>query len=240
MSVVGEDRRGRVLPGDRESSVYERLRELIVHGRLAPGSRIIETEIADRLSVSRTPVRSALQRLQQEGYIVSVSSGKQARPMVAPLTQGDAWEVFDIVGGVEGLAGRLAAALGERERAELSSRLEEVNARLQIETENDQMDRGLLFELDTEFHWTYVEVAAGPRLLALHEAIKPQAERYVRLYTSALWGEVSTSVREHAVIIAAIAEGDEVATQRAIQENWRNAALRLSRVIDTVGERGSW
>src|SRR5690625_9106 len=133
MSVVGEDRRGRVLPGDRESSVYERLRELIVHGRLAPGSRIIETEIADRLSVSRTPVRSALQRLQQEGYIVSVSSGKQARPMVAPLTQGDAWEVFDIVGGVEGLAGRLAAALGERERAELSSHLEVLYDRLQIE-----------------------------------------------------------------------------------------------------------
>src|SRR5690625_7352639 len=77
------------------------------------------------------------------------------------------------------------------------------------------MDRGLLFELDTEFHWTYVEAAAGPRLLALHEAIKPQAERYVRLYTSALWGEVSTSVREHAVIIAAIAEGDEVEIGRA-------------------------
>src|SRR5690625_7825080 len=105
MSVVGEDRRGRVLPGDRESSVYERLRELIVHGRLAPGSRIIETEIADRLSVSRTPVRSALQRLQQEGDIVSVSSGRQARPIVAALTQGCAGEAVDIVNESGGATG---------------------------------------------------------------------------------------------------------------------------------------
>src|SRR5690625_6260802 len=97
--------------------------------------------------------------------------------MVAPLTQGDAWEVFDIVGGVEGLAGRLAAARGERERAELSSRLEEVNARLQSETEKNRMDRGLLFELDTEFHCAAFEVAAGRRLMALHAAIEPQADR---------------------------------------------------------------
>src|SRR5690625_7962741 len=100
------------------------------------------------------------------------------------------------------------------------------------------MDRGLLFELDTEFHWTYVEVAGGPRLLALHEAIKPQAERYVRLYTSALWGEVSTSVREHAVIIAAIDEVDEVTPERTIQENHRDYGTRQRRHIDTIVDVG--
>ena len=57
-------------PGiDRGTQAYEHLRELIVLGRLAPGSRLIETEIADRLGLSRTPIRSALQRLMQEGYI---------------------------------------------------------------------------------------------------------------------------------------------------------------------------
>ena len=54
---------------DRASQAYRRLRELIVHGRLAPGARIIETEVAGKLGISRTPVRAALQRLQQEGYI---------------------------------------------------------------------------------------------------------------------------------------------------------------------------
>ena len=62
--------------GDRVTVVYHRLRELIVRGRLAPGARIIETVIAARLGVSRTPVRAALQRLQQEGYVVVASPGQ--------------------------------------------------------------------------------------------------------------------------------------------------------------------
>jgi DNA-binding GntR family transcriptional regulator len=53
--------------GDRVSQAYHQLRELIVWGKLAPGPRIIETDVATRLGVSRTPVRSAVQRLQQEG-----------------------------------------------------------------------------------------------------------------------------------------------------------------------------
>ena len=50
---------------DRATQVYRQLRELIVHGRLAPGARIIETEVASRLGVSRTPVRAALQRTRR-------------------------------------------------------------------------------------------------------------------------------------------------------------------------------
>ncbi len=213
---------------------------MIVHGRLAPGTRIIETEVASRLAVSRTPVRSALQRLQQEGYIIAAGQGRQTRPSVAPLTREDAWELFGIVGGIEGLASRQAAALEPEQRAELVTQLEGVNQRLLRATEPEHLDRNLLFNLDTEFHHAYVAASAGPRLRVLHDAIKPQAERYVRLYTSALWDEVGTSVQEHKVIIDAIAAGEEEAAQRAVQENWRNAASRLNRVIGTVGERGSW
>ncbi|MCY3548496.1 MAG: GntR family transcriptional regulator [Gemmatimonadetes bacterium] len=83
---------------DRGTQAYQHLRELIVHGRLAPGSRLIETEVAERLGLSRTPVRSALQRLMQEGYISDPGTGRQSRPYVAPLTQDDAFELLHIVG----------------------------------------------------------------------------------------------------------------------------------------------
>jgi DNA-binding GntR family transcriptional regulator len=240
MTTTDRQRTRRDPAANREALVYEQIRELIVHGRLAPGTRIIETEVASRLAVSRTPVRSALQRLQQEGYIIAAAQGRQTRPSVAPLTREDAWELFGVVGGIEGLAARLAAALEPPARRELVAKLEAVNQSLLRATQPEHLDRNLLFNLDTEFHHAYVAASAGPRLRVLHEAIKPQAERYVRLYTSALWGEVGTSVREHDVIIAAIAAGDAEAAQHAVQENWRNAALRLNRVIDTVGERGSW
>ncbi len=71
---AGLDRTTPIMRGERPLVVYEQLRHLIVHGHLAPGSRIVESDVAGRLGVSRTPVRGALQRLQQEGYIVDPSS----------------------------------------------------------------------------------------------------------------------------------------------------------------------
>src|SRR3989442_12200220 len=96
---------------DRVSATYRRLRELIVGGRLAAGARLIETELASRLGVSRTPVRAALLRLAQEGYILSPGAGRRARPAVAALTREDAPGLFNIIAEVEGLAARPAASL---------------------------------------------------------------------------------------------------------------------------------
>src|SRR5258705_7633304 len=95
---------------DRVSATYRRLRELIVGGRLAAGARLIETELAGRLGVSRTPVRAALLRLAQEGYILSPGAGRRARPAVAAPTPADAAELFNIIAGNEGLAPRRAPA----------------------------------------------------------------------------------------------------------------------------------
>jgi DNA-binding GntR family transcriptional regulator len=97
-----------------------------------------------------------------------------------------------------------------------------------------------IFDLDTGFHFAYVEAGAGSRLLALHAATKPQSERYIRLYINSLVDEIATSVEEHNVIIRRIADGDAVGAQHAVDTNWRNAAARLERVIATLGERGSW
>jgi DNA-binding GntR family transcriptional regulator len=85
-----------------------------------------------------------------------------------------------------------------------------------------------------------VEDVISPRLRALHDAIKPQVERYSRLYVSSLVDELPTSVREHDVIIRANAKGDAAAAQRAVETNWRNAGNRLARVIAHMGERGMW
>lgn len=231
---------GLVPRGERVNRAYQQLRELIVRGRLAPGTRIIETEVAARLGVSRTPVRSALQRLQQEGYIVGSDAGRQSRPTIAPLTKEDAWELFHIVGAMESLAGRLAAQLPIGPRLLLVQALKRCNADLAESASAPRPDENRVFDLDMGFHRMYVQAAAGPRLLALHDAIKPQAERYERLYISALMEEIHTSVAEHEVIIEAIEAGDGRAAQLAIETNWSNAAERLARVIASMGERGSW
>jgi len=230
----------RTTRGDRIARAYDQLRELIIWGRLAPGSRIIESDIAERLGVSRTPVRSALHRLQQEGWITGVGRRKEHRLVIAPLTREDARELFDVVGAVEGLAARGAAALPPAARKALAEDLRSRNAQLAPSGKGPRPDPVRIFDLDTGFHRRYVEAGAGPRLLALHDAVKPQAERYVRLYTSALVDEIGQSVVEHAAIIDRIAAGSAEGAQKAVERNWRNAAARLTRVIVSLGERGSW
>ncbi len=225
---------------DRGAHAYERLRDLIVHGQLAPGAWIIESDVASRLGVSRTPVRAALQRLQQEGYVVINARGKQARAAVAPLTRDDARELFGIVGALEGLGAGRTAELPASRRDAAAADMEDLNGRLLEVAHSGRPDPGRIFDLDTAFHRRYVEAAGSRRLLNLHDAIKPQAERYIRLYTSALVNEIGTSVLEHDQILAAVRAGDAAAARDAARRNWANASDRLSRVIDTVGERGSW
>ncbi|MEO8449154.1 MAG: GntR family transcriptional regulator [Gemmatimonadota bacterium] len=225
---------------DRPKQVYEQLRNLIVHGRLAPGSRLVETDIATRFNVSRTPVRGALQRLQHEGYIIDSPSMRQSRPTVSPLTQEDAQELFDIVGDLEGLAAYLAAELPTPKRQALLKELNTTNNELKKTAAAQRPDHERLWKLDEKFHQGYVDSAAGPRLRALHSAVKPQAERYERLYVTFLAGEIHTSADEHDIIIQGIASGKPGEAKEAVHRNWHNAAERLGRVIERMGERGRW
>jgi DNA-binding GntR family transcriptional regulator len=70
--------------------------------------------------------------------------------------------------------------------------------------------------------------------------VKPQAERYIRMYISLLVSDITASVAEHEAIIAAIESGDADAAEAGVETNWRHAADRLSHVIEVAGERGSW
>jgi DNA-binding GntR family transcriptional regulator len=225
---------------DRASDTYERLRDLIVSGQLAPGSRVIETDVAERLGVSRTPVRSALQRLRQEGYIVSSGDGERSRPTIAPLTKADAQELFYIVGQIEGLAAYFTAQLAEEERTRVVEELHAINRQYSESVDEAKHDFNHLFEIDTRFHRGYVEAGAGPRLLELHNSMKPQAERYIRVYIRVLTAQIPISVKEHGKIVDAIEAGEPDRAERAVQTNWRNATERLNLVIEDVGERGSW
>lgn len=226
---------------DRPDMVYRELRELIVSGRLAPGTRLVESTAAERLGVSRTPVRSAFQRLQREGYAVPENEGdERQRLIVAPVTADDAADLFHIVGELEGLAGFYAAGQEREKRSSLVRRLDEINDALLDESQKKQTDAYRAFQLDANFHRRYVMEAAPPRLMALHDAIKPQAERYARLYVSALTDVLDLSVAEHSLIIRAIEVGDADSAQRAIQTNWRNAANRVWALIAEWGGSGGW
>lgn len=86
-----------------------RLRELILSGELAPGARIAELALVDRLGVSRTPIRAALIRLEQEGLLEALSAGGYK---VRRFSEADIEDAIEVRGTLEGLAARLAAERG--------------------------------------------------------------------------------------------------------------------------------
>jgi DNA-binding GntR family transcriptional regulator len=225
---------------DGSSTAYVNVRELIVSGRLAPGGRVIESELAERLGTSRTPVRSALHRLQGEGYVIARRGGRRTLLTVAPLTREDGRELFWIVGELEAMAAHWVARGDGGDRHQVAETMLRTNQELLLASDAEAPDPARLFDLHTRFHQTYVDACGGPRMQAMHAVVKPQAERYRRLYSTALGGHIHASLAEHEAIIRGIEQGDPDAAELAVKANWRNAAERLARVIDRVGERGSW
>jgi DNA-binding GntR family transcriptional regulator len=221
-------------------TAFQEIRELIVHGRLSPGTWILEADLAERLNLSRTPVRGAIQWLQREGYILEHRNVSKSRMTVSPLTKEDANELYLIIGNMEGIAGRGVAQLPEAQRKQIGAQLTALNDRLEGIAAGKSGNPGEIFEIDREFHRLIIKYGAGPRLTALHGGIEPQTERYWRLYASSIINDLHTSVEEHIAIIRAVEAADADALQTALETNWLKGAERLGHVIDIFGERGSW
>ena len=226
--------------GSSVTRAFEELRGLIVRGNLPPGAWIVESEIAERLGLSRTPIRGALQWLHREGYVVEHKGPRKARIIVAPLTRDDARELYMMVGHLERLAGTLVVAMPAGARTAIANDLAALNAQLSDIASQRPVDPRRVFDLDEAFHTRIVEASGGRRLVTLYKSVRPQVERYWRLYASSIINELHVSVAEHDAIIRAIRTGDETAVHGGLARNWSGGFERISRLIEIFGERGSW
>jgi len=138
------------------------LRELVFSGQLAPGERISELAVVDRLGVSRTPVRLALVRLEEEGLVEPAASGGFS---VRAFTTDDIVDAIELRGVLEGTAARFAAERGP-DRAELAALNDCVGAldalinRRVLAVE----DFGDYLRLNERFHALLLDLAASPVL----------------------------------------------------------------------------
>jgi DNA-binding GntR family transcriptional regulator len=240
--------RPRAIRGAAEASdrAYQRLHALIVNGSLTPGSPLVETDLTASLAVSRTPVRAALLRLEQEGLVVrrtprgSPGTSAGGRAFVAPLTADDLREVFLMIGALEATAVRQAAALEPRRREALAAVLEESNRGLRAAVGRRPPDLALGQDLHVRFHRALVAAAAGPRLQGEIDALAPQAERYERVYCATTMYAVDEFAAAHETIIGAVLTGDADAAERAAGADWRLTAERHCEMVKILGERGNW
>src|SRR5688572_1703659 len=103
--------------GELPERTYAKLRDLIIRGRLAPGERAVETELARRFGISRTPLRESLARLTREGYLVPATQGRRKELVVPPLDTAAVAELWGIIGALEGFAVQAVAGMSADERA---------------------------------------------------------------------------------------------------------------------------
>jgi GntR family transcriptional regulator of vanillate catabolism len=149
-----------------------RLRDLILKGDLAPGERVSELAIVERLGVSRTPIRSALIRLEEEGLLEAVPSGGFA---VRAFSERDIHDSIELRGTLEGLAARLAAERGASPAglAGLRNCVAEIDALI----DGSEIDADLFsgyVGLNAQFHELLVSLAESP-------AVSRQIERAINL-----------------------------------------------------------
>ena len=182
-----------------EDQVYSRLEEEISSGELPSGKILTENDLSVRFGVSRTPVRSALRRLGEEG-LVEIAPNRRAN--VVGVTLEDLIDTYKIRMRLEGLASGLAA---ERMTKEEKDRLTEAVELSEYYIKKQDTEH--IKELDTEFH-SIIYGASGSRMLCrilteLHRNIR----RYRKLSLS-VPGRLEKSIEEHREILGAILAGD--------------------------------
>ena len=184
--------------------VYTSLKKAIVDGDLRPGERLKETEIALSLGASRTPVREALSRLQQEGLVRQMRSGGL---VVVQLSEDDVREIFGLIMALESYAARLAA---ERVTEEQLEHLRSICDRADGLAKSGAAG---LNEVNYQFHHMLIEATGQRRLGEIIGNLRTAMQPY-RAVTLATASFRAQSVRDHRAMLDLLArrDGDRLAT----------------------------
>lgn len=218
--------------GQVEDRTYEALRELIVTGRLPPGGRAVETRLAARLGVSRTPVRAAIARLSREGFLVPTTSGRRIEHRAAPVGVEDMEELWGIMGALESHALRRIDRLSEPDRRALAEELRSINRELRSASSARPRDVERLADLQGAFHTCFIERCAGKHLRTMHEGIRPHLRRYEWAYGTQAHAPYEPSTQEHEEIIDAIRDGDGERAATLVVRHWDGAARRTTEIME--------
>lgn len=201
----------------RRITPYERIKQAIMSGDLVPGAQLVELALAEWCEVSRTPVREALLRLEQDGLVVRTDQGMVVRDSSPE-------EILDIYDTRVVLEGRAAAVAAERRTSHdlmaMRRLLEKVN-RL------DASDPHALAEVNREFHRAIWRASHNDSLIDLLERLNLLLGRYPAT-TLAYPGRVKSASREHKKLVDAIEARDhDAAAAAAIQHFMAARDIRL-------------
>jgi DNA-binding GntR family transcriptional regulator len=186
---------------------YALILEAIDSHLYVPGDRLVESELADRFGVSRTPIREALQRLETQNLLTR--DGRSL--IVASLDHTQVSELYVVRGELEGLAARLAASHATPEEVRV----------LRDMLEDDQALVGnpdALSRANRRFH-KQIHLASHNRFLVQQLDLVHRSMALLATTSLAAEGRSADTLAEHAAIVAAIENGDGDAADRALRDH---------------------
>lgn len=186
---------------------YEQLKEAIYLGDLQPGQHLVETSLAQSFKVSRTPIREALTRLEQDGLLVRTRMGLTVRER----NPGEVLDIYEVRILLEGAAGRTAA---ERRTTNDIFELRQAHRRYVAASDKDQRAK---VAANRHFHQVVWHAAHQPALADLLRRIDLQLGRFP-ITTLSYPGRWESSIKQHEALVAAIEDRDgdraaEIASQ---------------------------
>lgn len=194
--------------------VFTMLRQAILTGKLQPGDRLVERELAEQLGVSRTPVREALRKLELENLVTHIP---RKGVVVSEISRKDVIEIFDIRACLEGLAAALAAQKATRDE------LQGLRALLnEMEIAAGNRDYEELSEIHDEFHKRLFDIADSPRLVQMINSLSDYISRFTKTGYS-IPGRSSAAMQEHHEILEALEAKDSARAETIAGDHVMNS-----------------
>ena len=210
-------------------AVCETLRDAIRTGILEPGERLMEVQLAEELGISRTPVREAIRKLEQEGYVIMMP---RRGTYVSDISTNDVKEIFEIRSALESLATGLAARRIEPEELETLQ-----NLLIEIEGYIIENDMEKIVETDIKFHGLLYKVSRNERLVSIISNLKEQLARF-RTLSMSYPGRLQETLEEHSEMVEAIANGDVSAARDAAEHHMERAEKTLLKAMRRAKNKG--
>ena len=201
--------------------VREDILGLILAGELAPGSRINEPDVAERLAVSRVPVREALRELEATGLVVA---RKNVGVFVREFSPKEVADLYELRAVLDGHAGLRAGGLAEAPRRALSRTLQAATAAMRKAAR--RRDLAAYYAENLRFHWAIVEAAGNQKLAEAYRAAVQQLHLW-RLKNLSRPVGMAASIAEHEAIAKAVREGDSTRAGRLLADHVGSARRRL-------------
>lgn len=200
---------------NKSDQIYYTVRNDIVRGEYPGGTFLTEAELCTQFSVSRTPVREALIRLSQDGFVQLIPNRGAVIPHV---TITDIIDILHIRAANEGLAAYLVAKNASEPAVK---KLETSVAREEKLLSDDKADPLVISREDFEFHHLLADCCGNHRLAHILGIVDNQMHRFAHVSADTLALEtLSISVRYHRQVLDAIRDHDSAAARHAIEEHW--------------------